>query len=325
MKAGRNMTDDTGNGFYHVSVMLKECINYLNIVPDGIYVDGTMGGAGHSYEIVQRLSDKGRLIAIDQDKDAIEAGKIRLRKYADRIKIVKNNYSHMKEIVKAEGYYGVDGILLDLGVSSYQLDTPERGFTYRDETAPLDMRMDAQKTVTARDIVNEYTEDELKRVIKNYGEDRFYAGIARQIVLAREKKPLATAGDLISAVKKAYPAKELRKQGHPAKKTFQAIRIELNNELKILEDNLRDMVKLLNDKGRICVITFHSLEDRIVKNIFRECENPCTCPPDFPICICGKKPLGKIVSRKPISPKEEELYNNPRAQSAKLRVFERIK
>lgn len=319
------MADDIECGFYHVSIMLNECMDNLNIVPDGVYVDGTMGGAGHSYHIAEKLSEKGLLIAIDQDEDAIEAGKIRLREYADRIKIVKSNYSHMKEIVKSSGYNGVDGILLDLGVSSYQLDTPERGFTYRDESAPLDMRMDKQMTLTAKDIVNGYTESELRRVIKDYGEDRFYAAIARQIVLAREKEPLATAGDLVKAVKKAYPAKELRKPGHPAKKTFQAIRIELNNELKVLEDNLRDMVNLLNDKGRICIITFHSLEDRIVKNIFRECENPCTCPPDFPVCVCGKKPLGKVISRKPINPSEAELNDNPRAQSARLRVFERKK
>ena len=319
------MADDIECGFYHVSIMLNECMDNLNIVPDGVYVDGTMGGAGHSYHISEKLSEKGMLIAIDQDEDAIEAGKIRLREYADRIKIVKSNYSHMKEIVKSAGYNGVDGILLDLGVSSYQLDTPERGFTYRDESAPLDMRMDKQMTLTAKDIVNGYTESELRRVIKDYGEDRFYAAIARQIVLAREKEPLATAGDLVKAVKKAYPAKELRKPGHPAKKTFQAIRIELNNELKVLEDNLRDMVNLLNDKGRICIITFHSLEDRIVKNIFRECENPCTCPPDFPVCVCGKKPLGKVISRKPINPSEAELNDNPRAQSARLRVFERKK
>ncbi len=319
------MADDIECGFKHVSVMLNECIENLNIVPDGVYVDGTMGGAGHSYHIAEKLSKKGTLIAIDQDADAIRAGKSRLCEYADRVKIVKSNYSYMKEIVISAGYDGADGILLDLGVSSYQLDTPERGFTYRDESAPLDMRMDTQTDFTARDIVNGYTESELRRVIKDYGEDRFYAAIARQIVLAREKEPLATAGDLIKAVKKAYPAKELRKPGHPAKKTFQAIRIELNGELKVLEDNLRDMIGLLNDKGRICIITFHSLEDRIVKNIFRECEDPCTCPPDFPVCVCGRKPLGKVISRKPIRPSDAELNANPRSQSARLRVFERIK
>lgn len=311
--------------FSHVSVMLEECIDNLNIAPDGVYVDGTMGGAGHSYHIAEKLSDKGMLIAIDQDEAAIQTGRRRLEKYKSHVNIVKSNYSHMKEIVKANGYDGVDGILLDLGVSSYQLDTADRGFTYRDESAPLDMRMDTDMTMTAKDIVNGYSEDELRRVIKTYGEDRFYAGIARQIVIARNEKPLSTAGELVQAVKKAYPAKELRKPGHPAKKTFQAIRIELNNELKVLEDNLKDMVTLLNDKGRICIITFHSLEDRIVKNIFRECENPCICPPDFPVCVCGRKPLGKVISKKPIVPSARELDNNKRAQSAKLRIFERIR
>lgn len=313
------------HGFNHISVMLSECIDSLNISADGVYVDGTMGGAGHSSHIAERLSQKGMLIAIDRDEAAIEAGRIRLKEYEDRVRIVKSNYSHMKDIIHSFGYDGVDGILLDLGVSSYQLDTPERGFTYRDESAPLDMRMDTQMDMTAMDIVNEYSESELRRVIKNYGEDRFYAGIAKQIVAARSVAPLTKTGDLIAAVKKAYPAKELRKPGHPAKKTFQAIRIELNGELKVLEDNLRDMVNLLNDKGRICVITFHSLEDRIVKNIFRECENPCTCPPDFPVCVCGKKPLGRVIGRKPVTPGEKELEDNPRAQSAKLRVFERIR
>lgn len=310
--------------FRHKSVLLGECIDNLNIRPDGIYVDGTMGGAGHSVHIADRLSDKGRLIAIDQDRDAIEAGKERLSKYGDRVTVVRSNYSFMKEIVRGMNIDGVDGILLDLGVSSYQLDNPMRGFTYREDNAPLDMRMDDRMAVTAKDIVNDYTEDELRRVIKNYGEDKFASQIARAIVRRRERHVIETAGELVDIIKSAYPAKELRKAGHPAKKTFQAIRIELNDELRVLEENLRDMIDILNDKGRICVITFHSLEDRIVKNIFRECENPCVCPSDFPVCVCGRISKGKVISKKPILPNDEELEYNSRAQSAKLRVFERI-
>ncbi|MCI8307848.1 MAG: 16S rRNA (cytosine(1402)-N(4))-methyltransferase RsmH [Lachnospiraceae bacterium] len=310
--------------FRHKSVLLRECIDNLNINPDGIYVDGTMGGAGHSFHIAGRLSDKGRLIAIDQDKDAIEAGQERLSTYGDRVTIVRSNYSFMKEIVRGMDIDGVDGILLDLGVSSYQLDNPQRGFTYREEDAPLDMRMDDRMAVTAKDIVNDYTENELRKIIKNYGEDKFAPQIARAIVRRRERHVIETAGELVDIIKSAYPAKELRKAGHPAKKTFQAIRIELNDELKVLEENLRDMIDILNDKGRICVITFHSLEDRIVKNIFRECENPCVCPSDFPVCVCGRLSKGKVISKKPILPDDEELEYNSRAQSAKLRVFERI-
>ena len=310
--------------FRHKSVLLGECIDNLNINPDGIYVDGTMGGAGHSFHIAERLSDIGRLIAIDQDKDAIEAGKARLSKYSEKITVVRSNYSFMKEIVRGMDIGGVDGILLDLGVSSYQLDNPSRGFTYREDDAPLDMRMDDRMAVTAKDIVNDYTESELRKVIKNYGEDKFASQIARAIVKRRERHTIETAGELVDIIKSAYPAKELRKAGHPAKKTFQAIRIELNDELKVLEENLRDMIDILNDKGRICVITFHSLEDRIVKNIFRECENPCVCPSDFPVCVCGRISKGKVISKKPILPNDEELEYNSRAQSAKLRVFERI-
>lgn len=309
--------------FVHKSVLLNECIDNLNIKPDGIYVDGTMGGAGHSGCIAAKLENGGRLIAIDQDEDAIAVGTDRLSVYGDKVTIVRSNYSCMKEIVRGIGLDGVDGILLDLGVSSYQLDNPERGFTYRDENAPLDMRMDNRMEMTARDIVNDYTDEELRRIIRNYGEDKFAGNIAKEIVKSRAVKPIETTGELVDIIRKAYPAKELRKPGHPAKKTFQAIRIELNSELKVLEENLRDMVNLLNDGGRICVITFHSLEDRIVKNIFRECENPCVCPPDFPVCVCGRKSLGKVISRKPILPSEEELAENKRSQSAKLRVFER--
>lgn len=309
--------------FVHKSVLLNECIDNLNIKPDGIYVDGTMGGAGHSGCIAAKLENGGRLIAIDQDEDAIAVGMDRLSVYGDKVTIVRSNYSCMKEIVRGIGLDGVDGILLDLGVSSYQLDNPERGFTYRDENAPLDMRMDNRMEMTARDIVNDYTDEELRRIIRNYGEDKFAGNIAKEIVKSRAVKPIETTGELVDIIRRAYPAKELRKLGHPAKKTFQAIRIELNSELKVLEENLRDMVNLLNDGGRICVITFHSLEDRIVKNIFRECENPCICPPDFPVCVCGRKSLGKVISRKPILPSEEELAENKRSQSAKLRVFER--
>lgn len=309
--------------FVHKSVLLNECIDNLNIKPDGIYVDGTMGGAGHSGCIAAKLENGGRLIAIDQDEDAIAVGTDRLSVYGDKVTIVRSNYSCMKEIVRGIGLDGVDGILLDLGVSSYQLDNPERGFTYRDENAPLDMRMDNRMEMTARDIVNDYTDEELRRIIRNYGEDKFAGNIAKEIVKSRAVKPIETTGELVDIIRKAYPAKELRKPGHPAKKTFQAIRIELNSELKVLEENLRDTVNLLNDGGRICVITFHSLEDRIVKNIFRECENPCICPPDFPVCVCGRKSLGKVISRKPILPSEEELAENKRSQSAKLRVFER--
>lgn len=310
--------------FAHKSVLLKECIDNLNINPDGIYIDGTMGGAGHSFHIAEKLSDKGRLIAIDQDKDAIEAGKQRLSKYSDRVTVVRSNYSRMKAIIKEMDIDGVDGILLDLGVSSYQLDNPRRGFTYREDGAPLDMRMDDRMAITAKDIINEYTEDELRRVIRNYGEEKFASQIAAAIVRRREKQVIETAGELVDIIKSVYPAKELRKAGHPAKKTFQAIRIELNDELKVLEENLKDMIDILNDKGRICVITFHSLEDRIVKNIYRECESPCICPSDFPVCVCGRISKGKVVSKKPILPKDEELEYNRRAQSAKLRVFERI-
>lgn len=309
--------------FVHKSVLLNECIDNLNIKPDGIYVDGTMGGAGHSGCIAAKLENGGRLIAIDQDEDAIAVGTDRLSVYGDKVTIVRSNYSCMKEIVRGIGLDGVDGILLDLGVSSYQLDNPERGFTYRDENAPLDMRMDNRMEMTARDIVNDYTDEELRRIIRNYGEDKFAGNIAKEIVKSRAVKPIETTGELVDIIRRAYPAKELRKPGHPAKKTFQAIRIELNSELKVLEENLRDMVNLLNDGGRICVITFHSLEDRIVKNVFRECENPCICPPDFPVCVCGRKSLGKVISRKPILPSEEELAENKRSQSAKLRVFER--
>ena len=308
--------------FSHKSVLLNETIDALQIKPDGIYVDGTLGGGGHSYEICKRLSDKGRLIGIDQDAAAIEAATERLGEFKDRVTIIRSNYCEMKRQLNSIGVTAVDGISLDLGVSSYQLDTAERGFTYR-EDVPLDMRMDQRQARTAKDIVNDYSEMELYRIIRDYGEDKFAKNIAKHIVQARQEKPLETTGELIQAIKAAIPMKVRAVGGHPAKKTFQAIRIELNNELGVLKDSLDDMVDLLNDKGRLCIITFHSLEDRIVKNHFRTSENPCICPKEFPVCVCGRISKGKVITRKPILPGEEELEENSRSKSAKLRVFER--
>ena len=308
--------------FSHKSVLLNETIDALQIKPDGIYVDGTLGGGGHSYEICKRLSDKGRLIGIDQDAAAIEAAIERLGEFKDRVTIIRSNYCEMKRQLNSIGVTAVDGIILDLGVSSYQLDTAERGFTYR-EDVPLDMRMDQRQARTAKDIVNDYSEMELYRIIRDYGEDKFAKNIAKHIVQARQEKPLETTGELIQAIKAAIPMKVRAVGGHPAKKTFQAIRIELNNELGVLKDSLDDMVDLLNDKGRLCIITFHSLEDRIVKNHFRTSENPCICPKEFPVCVCGRISKGKVITRKPILPGEEELEENSRSKSAKLRVFER--
>ena len=308
--------------FSHKSVLLNETIDALRIKPDGIYVDGTLGGGGHSYEICKRLSDKGRLIGIDQDAAAIEAATERLGEFKDRVTIIRSNYCEMKRQLNSIGVTAVDGIILDLGVSSYQLDTAERGFTYR-EDVPLDMRMDQRQARTAKDIVNDYSEMELYRIIRDDGEDKFAKNIAKHIVQARQEKPLETTGELIQAIKAAIPMKVRAVGGHPAKKTFQAIRIELNNELGVLKDSLDDMVDLLNDKGRLCIITFHSLEDRIVKNHFRTSENPCICPKEFPVCVCGRISKGKVITRKPILPGEEELEENSRSKSAKLRVFER--
>lgn len=310
--------------FNHKSVMLKECIDNLNIKPDGIYVDGTLGGAGHSYEIAKRLSKEGRLIGIDQDADAIMAATERLEEFKDRVTIVRSNYCNMKQVLSDLGIDKVDGILLDLGVSSFQLDTPERGFTYREEDAPLDMRMDQREKLTAEDIVNEYSEMELYRIIRDYGEDRFAKNIAKHIVEAREKKRIKTAGELNEIIRGAIPKKIQVTGGHPAKRTYQAIRIELNHELDVLKNTLDEMIDLLNPKGRLCIITFHSLEDRIVKTDFKKNENPCTCPKDFPVCVCHKVSKGKCVTRKPILPSEEELEVNSRSKSAKLRVFERV-
>lgn len=309
--------------FSHKSVLLNETIDALKIKPDGIYVDGTLGGGGHSYEICKRLSDKGRLIGIDQDAAAIEAASERLGEFKDRVTIIRSNYCEMKKQLNSIGVTSVDGIILDLGVSSYQLDTAERGFTYR-EDVPLDMRMDQRQARTAKDIVNEYSEMELYRIIRDYGEDKFAKNIAKHIVQARQERPLETTGELIQAIKAAIPMKVRAVGGHPAKKTFQAIRIELNNELGVLRDSLDDMIDLLNDEGRLCIITFHSLEDRIVKNHFRTSEHPCICPKEFPVCVCGRISKGKVVTRKPILPGEEELEENSRSKSAKLRVFERV-
>ena len=310
--------------FKHYSVLLEETIEHLNIRPDGIYVDGTLGGAGHASEVAKRLSEKGRLIGIDQDADAIRAAGERLKPFGDKVTIIRSNYANMKEELHRIGVEKVDGIVLDLGVSSFQLDTPERGFTYRDENAPLDMRMDDRQSLTAKDIVNGYSEMDLYRIIRDYGEDKFAKNIAKHIVQERAKKPIETTGELTEIIRASIPMKVQVTGGHPAKRTFQAIRIELNRELDVLRDSLDGMIDILDDGGRLCIITFHSLEDRIVKTIFRKNENPCTCPSDFPVCVCGKKSKGKVITRKPILPGETEMEENPRSKSAKLRIFERV-
>ena len=309
--------------FNHYSVLLEETVDGLNIKPDGIYVDGTLGGGGHAYHVCSRLNEKGRFIGIDQDEAAIEAASARLRDFGERVTIVRSNYCDMKSRLHELGIDKVDGIVLDLGVSSYQLDTAERGFSYRVD-APLDMRMDRRQTMTAKDIVNDYSEMDLFRIIRAYGEDKFAKNIAKHIVMEREKGPIETTGQLIEIIKRAIPMKFQKTAGHPAKRTFQAIRIELNRELEVLRENLDDMIDLLNEDGRICIITFHSLEDRIVKTIFRKAENPCVCPSHFPVCVCGNAPKGKVVTKKPILPSEGELEENSRSKSAKLRIFEHV-
>jgi len=308
--------------FKHIPIMLEEVIEGLDIKPDGIYVDGTLGGGGHSYEIAKRLVSGGRLIGIDQDEAAIKAAGARLSGFGDRVTIVRSNYAQMVSVLQSLGIEQVDGILLDLGVSSHQLDNAERGFSYM-EDAPLDMRMDRRQEKTAGDIVNFYSQAELTRIIRDYGEDKFAAKIAAKIIGFRENKPVETTGELAEIIKSAIPMKYRLTGGHPAKRTFQAIRIELNRELEILEESIEGMLDILSDRGRMAVITFHSLEDRIVKSAFKKAESPCTCPPDFPICVCGKKSKGFVASRKPLIPSEEEMERNPRAKSSKLRIFVR--
>ena len=308
--------------FKHIPIMLEEVIEGLDIKPDGIYVDGTLGGGGHSYEIAKRLVSGGRLIGIDQDEAAIKAAGIRLSEFSDRVTIVRSNYAQMVSVLQSLGIEQVDGILLDLGVSSHQLDNAERGFSYM-EDAPLDMRMDRRQEKTARDIVNYYSQAELTRIIRDYGEDKFAAKIAAKIIDFRENKPVETTGELAEIIKSAIPMKYRLTGGHPAKRTFQAIRIELNRELGVLEESIEGMLDILSDGGRMAVITFHSLEDRIVKSAFKKAESPCTCPPNFPICVCGKKSKGFVASRKPLIPSDEETERNPRAKSSKLRIFVR--
>lgn len=308
--------------FHHISVLLNECIDNLNIRPDGIYVDGTMGGGGHSLEIAKRLTT-GRLICIDQDPNAHEAAGKRLAEYKDRITFVRDNFGNIANILDSLGIEKIDGMLLDIGVSSHQLDEAERGFSYQQD-APLDMRMNPDRPFSAYDVVNGYDEDELDRVIFTYGEERWARRIAQFIVKEREAKPIETTGELVDIIKKAVP-KGARKDGsHPAKRTFQAIRIEVNGELEVLQRAIDDVAARLAVGGRLCIITFHSLEDRIVKEAFRKQENPCICPPQFPVCVCGKKPLGRVITRKPILPSKEELEKNPRSRSAKLRVLEGV-
>lgn len=306
--------------FNHYSVLLTETIEQLHVKPEGIYVDGTLGGGGHAFEVCSRLTT-GHFYGIDQDDAAIRAASERLAPFEDKVTILRNNYCNMRAALTAEGIEKADGILLDLGVSSYQLDTEERGFSYRYD-APLDMRMDQRQTLSAREIVNEYSENDLYRIIRDYGEEKFAKNIAKHIVRARAEKPLETTYELNEIIKAAIPAR-MRQNGHPSKQTFQAFRIECNRELEVLKSSLDDFIELLNPGGRLCVITFHSLEDRIVKTIFRKNENPCTCPPDFPVCVCGKVSKGRVVTKKAILPSEQEILENSRSKSAKLRVFEK--
>lgn len=309
--------------FNHTSVLLNETIEGLKIKPDGIYVDGTLGGGGHSEKIAERLSENGRLIGIDQDEAAIAAAGERLERFGSKVAIVRNNYRNTKSVLKSMNIDRIDGMILDLGVSSYQLDTEERGFSYRYD-APLDMRMDLRQTLTARDIVNNYSETELFHIIRDYGEDKFAKNIAKHIARAREEKQIETTGELNEIIKAAIPAKMRAEGGHPSKRTYQAIRIECNKELEVLKESLDELIGILKPGGRLCIITFHSLEDRIVKTAFKKAENPCTCPPSFPVCICGKESQGKVITGKPVLPGAEELNVNTRSKSAKLRIFEKI-
>ncbi len=306
--------------FKHTSVLLEETIENLDIKPEGIYLDGTLGGGGHACEVARRLKGAGRLIGIDQDEDAIAAAGERLRDFGDRVTLIRDNYANAVKVLAGIGIHGVDGIVLDLGVSSYQLDNEERGFSYRYD-AQLDMRMDRRQSLSAREIVNEYSEEQLTRILRDYGEEKFARQIAKHIVAARKDKPLETTGELNEIIKASIPAKMRAVGGHPSKRTFQAIRIACNRELEVLQDSLDGLIDLLNPGGRLCVITFHSLEDRIVKTVFRRNENPCTCPPDFPVCVCGQASKGTVITRKPILPTARETEENNRAKSAKLRVF----
>lgn len=319
-KGSRAMEEGNHVEFRHCSVLLEETVEQLHVKPGGLYADGTLGGGGHAFEVCRRL-DGGHFYGIDQDGDAIRAAGERLAPFGGRVTIIRENYCNMTAALGDLGVDGVDGILLDLGVSSYQLDSGERGFSYRFD-APLDMRMDRRRTLTARDIVNGYPEGELYRIIRDYGEERFAANIARNIVRARGSAPIETTFALNEVIKSAVPAR-MRRDGHPSKQTFQAIRIECNRELEVLRESLQKLIDMLNPGGRLCVITFHSLEDRIVKSLFKNNESPCTCPPDFPVCVCGKIPKGRVVTKKPIRPGEEEIARNSRSRGAKLRVFER--
>lgn len=309
--------------FAHIPVLFRETIDSLNIQPEGIYVDGTLGGAGHASEVASHLTGAGRLIGIDQDREAIAAATARLQPFAERVTIVHSNYEHMVEVLDRLEVPEVNGILLDLGVSSHQLDDAERGFSYRYD-APLDMRMDRDdNSLTARDIVNEYEEKEITAILRDFGEEKFASSIARHICQAREKKPIETTGELVDIIRASMPMKAQIASGHPAKRTFQALRIACNRELEVLTNSIDGMIERLAPGGRLSIITFHSLEDRIVKNAFRRNENPCTCPPSFPVCVCGKKSMGTVVTRKPILPSDEEMEQNPRSKSAKLRCFEK--
>lgn len=307
--------------FNHYSVLLQETIDSLQIKPDGVYLDGTLGGGGHAYQVCKRL-ENGHFYGVDQDEAAIKAAGQRLQEFGDKVTILRNNYCNAKAALAELGVTQVDGIVLDLGVSSYQLDTEDRGFSYRYD-APLDMRMDQRQALTARDIVNDYSERQLFEIIRDYGEDPFAKNIAKHIARARQQQPIETTFQLNEVIKAAIPAK-MRANGHPSKQTFQAIRIECNRELEVLKNTLDDLIDLLAPGGRLCIITFHSLEDRLVKNAFRRNENPCTCPPEFPVCVCGKVSKGRSVGKKPILPGEKELEENSRSKSAKLRVFEKI-
>jgi len=308
--------------FSHIPVLLNETIELLSVKPSGVYLDGTAGGGGHSYEIAKRLTEGGKLFSTDRDGEAVRAAEERLAPFKDRVQVIRGNYADYRELIAPYGVEKLDGILLDLGVSSHQFDDPERGFSYRSD-GPLDMRMDERDTLTAADILNGYPEKEIYRVLRDFGEEPFAKNIAKHICQRREEEPLRTTFQLVDIIKAAIPAKVREKGGHPAKRTFQALRIETNGELNALREALKTMIDDLNEGGRIAVISFHSLEDRMVKQAFRTAEDPCICPPDFPVCVCGRKPKGFQVTKKPVTASQEELERNPRAKSAKLRVFEK--